>query len=371
MEVQKTFRRPRGSGWLFRRSNSAIWWCGYYRNGKLYRESTHTTNEREAQRFLQRRIGEIASDNFIAPQTARIKVEELAELLFLDYQLRGRKSLDDVKARWDLHLKPFFGHLKANMVSSDLITAYVVKRQNEGAKGATVNRELAALKRMFRLGYGATPPKVQRVPTFPKLAERNVRKGFVEDQEYQQLSEAAAAIGVWLRAMLEVAHAYGWRVSELLNLRVEQLDLLNRIIRLNPGETKNDDGRVVFMTQKVHQLLAQCAAGKKPSDFVFTRGNGKPVRDFRSAWEKICTAAGAPERLFHDLRRTAVRNMVRAGIPERVAMQISGHRTRAIFDRYHIVAESEKTCSGHGKVGSASPTTARCGALKTVASALQ
>jgi integrase len=341
MEAEKTIRRFRGSGWLFKRPTSRFWWCGYHRNGKLYRESTHATNERAADRFLQRRMGEVASDNFVAPQTARIKVEELAVGLLRDYQLSERKSTADTKARWELHLKPVFGHLRAISVTSDLIGNYILDRQGEGAANATINRELACLKRMFNLGQRATPPKVFRMPAFPKLAERNVRKGFVEDCEYQGLSEGATAAGLWLRALLEVGYTFGWRVSELLNLRVNQLDLLNRTIRLNPGETKNDDGRVVIMTNTVHQLLTQCAAGKKPDDVVFTREDGKPVRDFRGAWKKICTEEGAPKRLFHDLRRTAVRNMVRAGIPERVAMQISGHRTRAIFDRYHIVSEND------------------------------
>jgi integrase len=339
MEIQKRIRRFRGSGWLFKRPGSAFLWCGYYRNGKLYRESTHAADERSARRFLQRKLGEVASDNFIAPQTARIKVDELAQGLFRDYQLSGRKSTADTKARWDLHLKPVFGHLRAISVTSDLIANYIVGRQDEGAANATINREMACLKRMFNLGRRTTPPKDFRMPTFPKLAERNVRQGFVEDQEYVMLSQAAAGIGLWLRAMLEVGYAFGWRVSELCNLRVNQLDLLNRTIRLNAGETKNDDGRLVIMTNKVHQ--PQCVAGKNPGDFVFTREDGKAVKDFRGSWKKICDEAGAPERLFHDLRRTAVRNMVRAGIPERVAMQISGHRTRAIFDRYHIVSESD------------------------------
>jgi integrase len=341
MPIQATVRRFRGNGWLFKRPNSAFWWCGYYRNGKLYRESTHAPDERSARRFLQRKLGEVASDNFIAPQTARIKVEELAQGLFRDYQLSERKSTADTKARWDLHLKPVFGHLRAMSVTSDLIANYIVDRQDEGAANATINREMACLKRMFNLGRRTTPAKVFRMPAFPKLAERNVRQGFVEDQEYVKLSQAAAEMGLWLRAMLEVGYAFGWRVSELGNLRVKQLDLLNRTIRLNAGETKNDDGRLVIMTNTVHQLLTQCAAGKKREDFVFTREDGKPVKDFRGSWAKICAKAGAPERLFHDLRRTAVRNMVRAGIPERVAMQISGHRTRAIFDRYHIVSEND------------------------------
>jgi len=334
-------KRPWGTGSYFKKPKSRFWWIAYYRNGKLFRQSAHTTDERTARRFLQRRLAEAASEDFVAPRTARVKVEELAADFLRDYKIAERKSIDDANARWRLHLKPFFGHLRAISVSSDLIGRYIVERQEQGAKNATVNRELACLKRMFNLGMRATPLKVARVPAFSKLAERNVRKGFVEDSEYQKLCTAASGVGLWLRALLEVGYAFGWRVSELLNLRVNQIDLLNRTITLNPGETKNDDGRVVITTDTVQQLLTRCAVGKQPSDFVFTRDNGKPVREFRYAWEAICREAGAPERLFHDLRRTAVRNMVRAGIPERVAMQISGHKTRAIFDRYHIVSESD------------------------------
>jgi integrase len=128
----------------------------------------------------------------------------------------------------------------------------------------------------------------------------------------------------------------------LLNLKVRQIDLLSGTIRLNSGETKNDDGRVVIMTERVRWLLTQCVAGKRPEDYVFTRGeNREPVIDFRDAWKSVCDRAGVSSLLFHELRRTAVRNMVRSGVPERVAMQVSGHKTRAIFDRYNIVSETD------------------------------
>ena len=110
---------------------------------------------------------------------------------------------------------------------------------------------------------------------------------------------------------------------------------------LDPGETKNDDGREVTMTPLVRQLLQECVRGKRPGDFVLTRKDGKAVEDFRGAWRNATTAAGIPGLLFHDLRRTAVRNMIRAGIPERVAMQISGHKTRSILDRYNVVSQTD------------------------------
>src|SRR5215469_3890104 len=165
--------------------------------------------------------------------------------------------------------------------------------------------------------------------------------------------------------------------AELLSMRVGQIDLASRTIRLEVGETKNDEGREVEMTPLVYALIQQCVTGKQAEDFVFTRETGTAVRDFRGSWAKVCCAAGVGKMvcphcqrlvqrevtgkwscaqcsrawtqkeldytglIFHDLRRTAVRNMVRRGIPERVAMMISGHKTRSVFDRYNIVSEAD------------------------------
>ena len=124
-------------------------------------------------------------------------------------------------------------------------------------------------------------------------------------------------------------------------MRVKQVSLPDRTVELYAGKTKSGEGRRVKLTQNVFVLLQALIVGKGGDDYVFTRRDGREVRDFREAWGTLCIKAELPELLFHDLRRSAVRNMVRRGIPERVAMQISGHKTRAVFERYNIVSETD------------------------------
>jgi site-specific recombinase XerD len=133
--------------------------------------------------------------------------------------------MDDAETRWNLNLKPAFGHLRAVQVSTDHFNNYVDDRQRAGASNATINRELAAMKRMFTLGAQATPQKVTRIPHFPHLVERNVRKGFVEDAQYVALAASCAIAGLWLHGLFECGYTYGWRVSELLGLRVNQVNI--------------------------------------------------------------------------------------------------------------------------------------------------
>ena len=365
-EPEEKARRPKGTGCVYQRPDSPVWWIKYSRYGKPYRESAKTTNRRKAEIVLKTRLAEIVSGTFVGPQAERVRVAELADDFLREYRINGRKSLDDVTARWNLHLKPFFGVLRAIDVTSELIARYVDARQRQSASNATINRELAALKRMFRLGNQATPAKVQRMPAFPHLKEDNVRKGFLDDAQYRKLVEGTE---LWFRALVECGRTYGWRVSELLNLRVSQIDLAQRALRLEPGTTKNTDGREVFMTDAVHAMLTACALGKQADDFVFTRSNGKPVRSFRGTWERECTRAGVGQLvcancshpnqstaacvncgfkgtrysglIFHDLRRTAARNLRRAGIAETVIMKIGGWRTRSVFERYAIVSRND------------------------------
>ena len=326
-------KRPKGSGCLYPRGT--VWWIKYYDlNGRPQQESTGTSDESEAQRKLKIRLAQVATNTFTGLRTERFKVEELAEDFLRDYRINGKKSIKDAEARWRLHLKPFFGGMKVVNVSTQQLGKYVDKRQQESASNATINRELAALKRMLNLGQQSTPPKVIRIPRFPHLAENNVRQGFLEDEQYSKLVEDTE---LWFRGLCECGRSYGWRVQELLSMRVDQIDLAQKTIRLHPGTTKNREGREVLMTGTVRELLTALAEGKQASDHVFTRENGKPVRDFRGTWQNACARAGVSGLLFHDLRRTGARNMRRAGIPESLAMRIGGWKTRSVFDRYNII----------------------------------
>jgi integrase len=340
----------RGSGTLYLQKGSRFLWMQYWRDGARHRESTGCEKPKAAQEVLRAKMREIdvekekrraAGAGGAGRTGAQLCVRDLYESLERDYVINQRKSLKDLKIRWRKHLEESFAALPIASVTAELIAAYVARRLEEEASNATVNRELAALKRCYKLAIQTGRLKFGEQPYFPMLKERNVRKGFVKDAQYAALVRGAAAIGPWMRTLFELAYTYGWRKSELLGLRVGQVDMAERTITLDVGETKNDEARSVEMTATLVELLRSAIAGKGSEDKVITRGPGKPVRDFRRAWERATAAAGRPGLLFHDLRRSGVRNLVRAGVTEKVAMTISGHKTRSVFERYNIVSPTD------------------------------
>lgn len=127
--------------------------------------------------------------------------------------------------------------------------------------------QFVLLRRSFTLGYKAKPRKVSALLDLSELMleENNVRTGFVDQNQYKTLVEKVAG-QLWLRTMLWLGYTYGFRKSELLNMRVGQVDLLARSIRLNPGETKNGEGRTVALTEEAYLLVSQMVRGKQADD---------------------------------------------------------------------------------------------------------
>lgn len=325
-------------GHIYKRGD--IYWIKYYRSGKPYYESTKSNKESEAKRLLRKRLGQIAEGAFLGLRPEKVRFEELAEDFLNDYRINGKRSLD--KAQQSVrHLQGFFGGMRAVDTTTDKVRIYVKERQEAGYANAQINRELAALTWMFNLAVQQTPPKVTHKPYIPMLQERNVRSGFFEDDEFVALR---AALPVELRPIVTFAYYTGWRKQEILSMTWEQVDLHARTVRLNPGKTKNQEGRIVYLEGELFDTLTAVKTERDSlypqCPWVFHR-NEERIKDFRSAWRTACRAVGLESKLFHDFRRTAVRNMVRAGIPERVAQQIAGHKTRSVFDRYHIVSDAD------------------------------
>lgn len=340
--------KHRGMGSVFARGGkpddkgrltTGSWWINYYRNATAYYKSAHSLVKARAEALLRKRIGEMATGDFVTPSDRHLTIEQVYQFLLDDYKMNDRATLDWARGRWQKRLKDAFGNLKASQLTSELLNKYVLDCQSKGLSNGTINRDMAALKRGFNLAYRGTPRKVFSVPVFPHLKESAPRQGFVEEPQYHQLVKHAPEL--WLRSLLAVAYTFGFRKGELLAMRCNQVDLAGQTIRLWRGTTKSGEPRLVRMTHEVAVLLTACVQGKGPDDFVFSRNGGTPILDFRGSWDTLCKAAKLDGLLFHDLRRSAVRNMIRRGIGERLAMTISGHKTRSVFDRYNVISESD------------------------------
>lgn len=314
---------------------------------KLFDNRTFHGTKKDAERVMaeivrERDLGEASLG------TDKTTIAMLLDDLVVDYRVNG-KRVDWCELVVRTHLKPFFGNVMASKLTTDLVKRYMAVRQEKGIANGTVNRELALLRRSFNLARMTTPPKVAKVPFIPTLEENNVRKGFFEDAQYHALMEA---LPDYLRPVLAFAYYTGCRRGEILSLQWSQVDLDHRIVRLEPGTTKNDEARIIPLVADVLLTLKQQKETRDAlypnCEWVFAR-EGQPIRSFKTAWAGACVrtglvdSGGEPAKLFHDLRRTGVRNLVRAGVPEVVSMRISGHKTRAVFDRYNIVSETDLT----------------------------
>lgn len=315
------------------------WWMKVYIDGRPVQKSTGTTKKMVAKEVLK--AAERRLDDEKIPGFIRLDhVYGDLEVLFLqDYRVNGMKS--ERRAVLSAgHLREFFGGKKIREISSTDIQTYIGQRISEGVANATINRELSALKRMFALGADQTPPMVIRPPKISMLAERNTRSGFFEHGEFLGVR---SALPPHLRPVVTFAYKTGWRLEEILTLKWGQVDRAAGCARID--DSKNGDARTVYFDAELRDIFSDMWRDKRLnaifSEFVFVNkaGDGRMFR-FDKAWKRACSEAGV-DRIFHDLRRTAVRNMVRSGVPEGVAMKITGHRTRSVFERYNIVSDQD------------------------------
>lgn len=343
------------------KGRTRIWYIALRFRGRTIRESSHSHNRADAVRLLRRRLGEIGQGRYI-PDVEKTTYADLEQMFINDYIVNSRKSLKRARIAAK-RLRAFFGGMRAVEITADRIDEYKRVRlesniaRRPGAtrhpKPATVNNELAALKRMFTLGIRAE--KVARRPYIQVLEARNTRTGFFEEPEFRAVRDQ---LHEDVKPLVEFAYLTGWRIGEILPLQWKQVDFRAGTIRLEPGTTKNDEGRVfpfkalpaldALLRRQRERTEAVSRARDEVVPWVFHR-DGTPIKTFRTAWRRACSAAGLAGRIPHDFRRTAVRNLERAGVPRSVAMKLTGHKTESIYRRYAIVSEADLS-GGVGKL---------------------
>ncbi len=328
-------KRMKGSGSLTLRGN--IWWITYQASGGApIRESAKTTDRDKAENLLKQRIGEIAAGKDVTPDKATIA--DLCALVMADYRVRKLRDANIVKWRYEAHIKPAIGNLPAARFGASQVRAYVASRRASGASDPTINRELSIVRRGFKLGFQEDLPIVRRVPFILKLDEDNARQGFITPDQYQAL---LAELPERLRALFVVAYHVGTRKGELRKIRWSQVDFEQKCIRLQAAQTKGKKARELpFYGDMEEWLKHQLERCPENCPWVFFHRRG-PVGAHLDGWREACTAAGVPSLLFHDLRRTAGRNMRLAGVDQSVRMKISGHKTTSMEARYNILDDAD------------------------------
>ncbi len=326
-----------GTGRIYKRGH--IWWIQYGFRGTTHRESARSRKKKDATDLLKKRMAEMGTGKLVGPSAERVTFENLAAMISDDYRAQRRRATKQLDSTLKRLARTFAG-FRALEITTNLLTRYVRERQEEGYAAGTIRKDMAAIKRAFNLairaGHLATKPYI------PSVRVQDAREGFLTLVEVEAV---AREIGPDLAPVVRFAAWTGWRKREVLGLTWARVDFEAGTVHLEAARSKNDEGRTFPFRAlpQLEQLLqdqhARTRAVEKETGrivpWVFNRG-GEPILSMRSVWDAACTRAGLPVAWFHDLRRTAVIHLERAGVPRSVAMKLTGHKTEAVYRRYAI-----------------------------------
>jgi integrase len=323
-------------GSIYRRPESRNWFIKFQVNGVAHRETTATDDRKAAFARLRRRLREVKLGTF-RRRPQKMTFERMHELLLENYRFKRNRTDPSRHVR---RLAESFGGMLGEEITEERIAEYSEKRlKRDGMTPATLRRELAILKRMLRLASAHLP----RVPLIDLPRVDNARQGFFEEQEVEAL---LPHLPEHARNLVEFLYLTGWRSSEAFRLQWSDVDWSRRTVWLR--DSKNREPRIFPF--RYHERLEQVLRDQRKAVTRWERKHGmlctsvfhwggRPIGKLRRSWQRACAAAGLPGRLLHDFRRTAVRNRIRAGVQQALAMKVTGHKTDSIFRRYLIVDE--------------------------------
>jgi integrase len=352
-------RRANGEGSLIKLKGCRFWYAQFYdRNGRKIRISTRTTVKQQAFAILRKQMGDVR-DRGLAPLTdvRKITYADLRSGLLANYTEKGNKTLrpraDGEETIVGLsQLDKFFGYSdddrgpSAVHINTDTGRDFIEQRQAEGVGPAVINRSLACLRRMLKIAN--EDGKLPTIPVIRLLKEPPARRGFVEVGQFEHLVRLLPA---HLRPYVTFLYHCGGRSGEAKLIEWDQVDLDRRLIRLEDDQTKSGEARVVPLPSQLVMLLAEI---ERQTGRVFDTTN------LRKEWNRACAACGlgriikARDKKYdlryegltlHDLRRSAARNLLLAGVPETIVMKIGGWKTRSVFDRYAVASTADLTAA--------------------------
>jgi len=335
-------RRSRGDGGI--EKIGRFYHFTYYNlNGKQVRRSSKSKLKSVAIEMLRQAREQLGKG--IEPGVSRkAKYEDIRAILVTDYVSSGKATLDEgdtlIAGRRGL-LKPlddYFGGMNVASITTDVIRDFSAKRMEGGVSGSTVNRNLAMLRRMLKLAE--REGKVSNVPYFPMQKESEPRQGFVERLEFEKLR---AEMAEHLHPALTFCYETGCRTGAMEKVIWPWVNLAEKEINFPSGVLKNRKPLIVPLSDELVGMLKKKFQGNGP---VFE------IRNFRREWNRACVKCGLGEKtgkawfqykglVPHDFRRSAVRNLVSAGVDTATAMKITGHRTLHVFLRYNIISTGQ------------------------------
>ena len=337
-------RRVFGTGGIFEKRGSRFLYISYRdTNGKLRQESTKSESLMVAENLLRDRLGKVGQGLPVA-ELKKLKYEDIRKTLILDYRTRGVKMLEEDKDGnpyvWGFeHLDSFFKNRPVRTITTDQLYKFIERRQSDGAKNATINRNLSLLRRMMSLAR--REGKLPQAPYFPMLKEDNVRKGFLTPSQFSKLRDAMPE---HLRPLVTFLYFTGCRIGAALAITWSQIESeKGRFqLRIEGNQTKNEEPILLPLPLELNETLK-----KLPR-----KGRLFDARNLRKSFQAACVKVGLGGEtgprvwqykglLLHDFRRSGVRNLIRSGVPRRIAMKISGHLTESTFERYNIVDSTD------------------------------
>jgi integrase len=334
-------------GKVYRRGDA--WWVRYRVDGKDVRLSVATAlglppsevTERDATKLLQRKVAEAFDGRHIGAAEMRVTVGEVIDQYLDTLRLLGRKSWKTA-VRVAHGPREEFGSLRAVHLTTPMMKRYLQRRLDTGLKPATVMLDVWVLSAAYHMAHEEN--RLTVLPVFPSLTIRNARKGFVEPEQFEQiLGKLGSQI---YRDVATFAYVAARRINEVLRLPWTWVDRSSAEIRW--PDSKNDDPVALPLDAELSAIMDRRwkdrAVGQWLSPWVFHLNQRGPLSAtaFRGRWAVATAAAGYPGLTPHDMRRSGVRNLIRGGVTETVAMSISGHRSTSVFRRYNITSPEDK-----------------------------